>query len=125
MTSKLEFTIPLNPVTKKNSSRIIVCGKRRMILPSEKFIQYQKDVAWFLRGKIAPEGKLNIKALYYRSTLHTVDLSNLNSALHDVLVYYKIIKDDSYKFIGGADGSRVYFDAKNPRTEVTITILED
>lgn len=126
----LKFTIFLNPITKKNSQQIIyrtnpITKKQSpMIIPSKVFKQYQKDAGWFLNAKKAPEGVLNIKAIYYRETKHGVDITNLHSALHDVLTHYGVIEDDSFKFVGGTDGSRIKFDSTNPRTEIEITLLE-
>lgn len=49
-----------------------------------------------------------------------VDLVNLEQALCDILVHYKIIEDDNSRIIASMDGSRVRYDKANPRTEVTI-----
>lgn len=68
---------------------------------------------------------MNIQAIYYRKTKRTVDLTNLNGALHDILTINGVIEDDSYKYVAATDGSRVRFDKENPRTEVIITVYED
>lgn len=115
--------IPLEPVTKKNSSQIIKVKGKHILIPSKKFIEYQKNTGWFIGNKKAPIGLLNIKALYYMKYKYNVDITNLHSALHDILVHYKVIEDDSFKYVGATDGSRVYFDAMNPRTEIEITLL--
>ena len=124
----LSFTIPLAPITKKNSQQIITNPrtKRPMIIPSAKFRQYQKDAGVFLRGKFSKiEDPINIKAIYYMPTRRRVDLTNLHEALHDVLVHYGVITDDNSSVIVSTDGSRVKYDKDNPRTEVTITPAED
>lgn len=124
----LSFTIPLAPITKKNSQQIITNPrtKRPMIIPSAKFRQYQKDAGIFLRGKFSKiEDPINIKAIYYMPTRRRVDLTNLHEALHDVLVHYGVITDDDSSVIVSTDGSRVKYDKENPRTEVTITPAED
>lgn len=121
----LKIIIPLNPTTKKNSSEIITVKSRSILIPSRKYRQYEKDCAYFLKGKKAPAGLLNIQAHYYRETMRTVDITNLHGALHDVLVKYEVIEDDNYKIVGGTDGSRIFFDKKNPRTEITITLLKE
>ena len=54
-------------------------------------------------------------------TKRRVDLINLHSALHDVLVHYKVIEDDNSKIVVSTDGSRVRYSKENPRTEVEIT----
>ena len=67
---------------------------------------------------------MNVKAVYYMPQARRVDLTNLNSALHDVLVKAEVLKDDSSlspRIVVGTDGSRVEVDRDNPRTEVEIT----
>ena len=54
-------------------------------------------------------------------TRHQVDLTNLQAAIDDILVHYKVIKDDNYSIIVSHDGSRVFYDKEHPRTEVYIT----
>ncbi len=53
-----------------------------------------------------------------------MDITNLHSALHDILVASGVLKDDSSlspRIVVGTDGSRVLVDRENPRTEVEIT----
>ena len=67
---------------------------------------------------------VNVAAKFYMPTRRRVDLTNLNEALHDILVNYGILTDDNAKIIVSTDGSRVYWDKENPRTEVIITAVE-
>ena len=121
-----QCTIPLKPATKKNSGRIVYRGKKPLLLPSEKFLQYQKDCKWFIKPPAEPiDCKCNIKAIYYMPDRRRVDITNLHNALHDVLVDFKVIKDDNCKIVVSTDGSRVKVDRQNPRTEVTITKVEE
>ena len=46
-------------------------------------------------------------------------------AIDDILVKYGVISDDDYKTIVSHDGSRVYVDRDNPRTEIYIRELDD
>lgn len=124
----LVFTIPLAPITKKNSQQIITNSrtKRPMVIPSGRYRQYEKDAGNFLRGKFAQiEDPVNVKAIYYMPTRRRVDLTNLHEALHDVLVRYKVLADDNSKIIVSTDGSRVRYDKENPRTEVVISPAKD
>lgn len=124
LTKPLCFTIPLAPITKKNSQQIITNPrtKRPMIIPSARFRQYEKDSGPFLRGKFNQiADPVNVKAIYYMPTKRKVDLTNLHEALHDVLVHYKVLEDDDSMIIVSTDGSRVKYDKHNPRTEVEIT----
>lgn len=121
-----QCTIPLKPVTKKNSSQIVACGSRPKIIPSKKFKEYQEDCGWFIKAPDKPiDCKCNIKAIYYMPTRRRVDITNLHSALHDIFVHYKVIADDCCKIVVGTDGSRVKVDRDNPRTEVVITKVEE
>lgn len=122
------FTIPLAPITKKNSQRIITNPKTKvpMIIPSARFKQYEHDAGPFLRGKFNQiADPVNVKATYYMPTKRRVDLTNLHEALHDVLVHYKILEDDNSMIIVSTDGSRVKYDKNNPRTEVEITLADE
>lgn len=58
-------------------------------------------------------------------TARPCDLTNLLEAVDDVLVKGKIIADDNYKIVAGHDGSRVFVDKDNPRTEIFIEEIDD
>ena len=45
---------------------------------------------------------------------------NLLQAVDDILVEAGILEDDNYCIVAGHDGSRVYYDKQNPRTEIGI-----
>lgn len=118
----LRFTIRLCPVTKKNSQRIVVNKKTGvpMILPSEKYVQYEKDAHWFMPRVEPISEPVNVKAVFYMPTKRRVDLVNLQEALLDVLVKEQVIVDDNCKIVYSMDGSYVDYDKENPRTEVEI-----
>lgn len=119
----LKFTIPLKPITKKNSSQIIVnrATGRPQIIPSKAYIQYEKDVAPFIQGKgMQINTPVTVTCLYYMPTRRRVDLVNLIEATHDILVKYGVLADDNSGIIYSVDGSRVFYDKDNPRTEVEI-----
>lgn len=117
----VKFVIPLSPTTKKNSSIVTLKNRKRpIILPSKSFADYQKAAGVYLDA-LEIDQPVNVKALFYRKTRHRVDLTNLNEALHDVLVHYHVLKDDNCKIIVSTDGSRVLYDKENPRTEVYIS----
>lgn len=122
---ELKFTIPLAPVTKKNSQRIVDCGQYRKILPSKAYVQYEKDAGYFLpdRGK-SHTGPCEVVCLFYMPTKRRVDLTNLLEAIDDVLVKYKVLYDDNSEIIKSHDGSRVLYDKDHPRTEVVIRFLK-
>ena len=123
----IEFVINFAPITKKNSQQIfkkkLKNGKTvRFITPSERFKDYQRHCAFVMpETEKAINTPVNIKAMYYMPTKRRVDITNLNAALHDVLVHYQIIEDDNCAIVASIDGSRVAYDKKQPRTEVYIT----
>lgn len=121
--NEIKFTIPLNPVTKKNSQQIILVGGRPRIIPSKKYKEYERDCIPFLTHVEHVTGRLNVKAVYFMRTRRRVDLINLHEALHDILVKAGVLEDDNCKIIYSTDGSYVDYDKENPRTEVTITYL--
>lgn len=124
-TYECEFTIPLPPVTKKNSQRILRKENGgAFIAPSEKYKEYEKKAVNYLKyAHIIPFSgyPANVKAVFYMPTARRCDLVNLLEALDDVLVKAGILPDDNYKVIASHDGSRVFVDREKPRTEVIIT----
>ena len=120
----LEFTINLNPVTKKNHSQIIVNKQtgRPFIVPSKQYKQYERDAGYFLKGKgLNISEPVNVQAVYFMGSRRRVDIANLHACLHDILVKYGIWADDSMLVISGTNGSAVRYCKENPRTEVLIT----
>lgn len=118
--------IPLEPRTKKNSQQIIKDRKTRAlkIIQNDKYIQYEKDSGWFLKKPPVPFNfPVNVKCVFYRSTVRRVDLTNLLEAIDDILVKYKVLEDDNFKILASHDGSRVYVDRDHPRTEIYIEQL--
>lgn len=122
MAELYRFIIPLPPVTKKNSSNIFVNKKTgaRFISPSDRYKQYEKDFLLLCPPIPIINYPINLKALYYMPSKRKVDLINLHSALHDCLVKKGVLLDDNCSIIVSTDGSRVFYDKCNPRTEVYI-----
>jgi len=125
--TSLKYIIPGQPRTKKNSQRIVTNKKGvPFIIPSAEYKNFEKEAGLFL--KPIPDKPVdypvNIKCLYYRKNKIRCDLSNLHEATDDILVKYGIIADDNYNIVAGHDGSRVYIDKDNPRTEIYIEEIE-
>ena len=123
----ISFTIPLDPKTKKNSQRIITrrdrYGRPRpFIIQSESYRKYEQEAIKFC-PRAGIDYCVNVKAYYFRKKHHRVDLTNLESALMDVLVKAGTLTDDNCNIVVSTDGSRVFFDKDNPRTEVEITAV--
>lgn len=115
----IEFSIMGNPVTKKNHSQVIMRGKYPMVVPSKAYQKFEKNCNGQI-PRLEINEPCNIKAIYYMATRRKVDITNLHSALHDVLVKYGCIADDNCHIVVATDGSRIAYDKENPRIEVTI-----
>lgn len=126
----MKFTIPIDPRTKKNHQEIRK-NKRtgaRYIANGDAYQVYVRDTVMEIHASKKALGlkspidyPVNIKATYYMGSRRKVDISNLHSCLHDVLVHNEVIIDDNCRIIVGTDGSRVRYDKHQPRTEVEIT----
>ncbi len=143
----IRFTLPIRPVTKKNSPRIIwkrtqkpyqiKIGKfviatlmyRPLIIPSEANEVFEKESLQYfahVKNQIGTINyPINVKAIFYRDTMRRVDLTNSCEALDDAMVHAELLIDDNRDIIAGHDGSRVYHDKVNPRIEIEITELKD
>jgi len=118
----LHINIPIPPRTKKNSQRIVLVKGRPIIMPSSLYKQYEKDCKPFLPKLDTPiDYPITMKCVYYMPTRRKCDLNNLLEATTDMLTHYGVILDDNYTIVSSHDGSRVYYDKENPRTEITIT----
>lgn len=116
-----KITIPLPPVTKKNSQRIAVQNGRPFILPSEAFKRYEEAAGWYIRRREPPITEpVNVQCIYYMPTKRRCDLVNLLEATLDVLVKYRVLEDDNAGIVVSHDGSRVLHDKEHPRTEIEI-----
>lgn len=125
----MTFVIPLPPVTKKNSQRIIRVKNRPVIIPSSKYVQYEREAIKHLQtylGSMEPpriDKPCNVECKFYMPTRRRVDLNNLLEAATDVLVRAGILEDDNSQVVASHDGSRVFYDKENPRTVINITRL--
>ena len=126
----MKFTIYGNPITKKNTPRIVTKklpnGKSiPFILPSEAYVKYEKDAKQYIPKIDTIDYPINIKCEFYMQTRRKVDISNLISAISDILTKYKVIDDDNRNIVVSYDGSRVFYDKENPRTIVEITKVDN
>lgn len=122
----MTFTIPLKPVTKKNSQRIVQAGGRAFIVPSLAYKQYESQaMRWIPRLENPIDYPVEVECKFYMPTHRRVDLTNLLEAIDDVMVGANFLKDDCSAIIVSHDGSRVLFDKDNPRTEVIIREVDE
>jgi len=119
---EIHIILPIRPATKKNNGRIVFKGKRPILLPSKKYIEFRDSAGYFINNKyLNIDYPVNLKCLIYIEKNYASDLSNYIEAIQDMLVYYKVLKDDNHKIVESLDGSRVFVDRKRPRVEVIIT----
>lgn len=125
----IHYTIPGAPITKKNSQRMVrnaTTGKMFPI-PSKQYVDFEAAASYFLQPKPAApiDSACRVTCVYYMPTRRRCDLTNLMEATHDILVKHGILADDNYTVVTSVDGSRVYYDKANPRTEITIEELSE
>lgn len=125
----MKIVIPIPPRTKKNSQRIVLVKGRPIIMPSKLYKDFEKESGNYIPqlGQLKPYFKepVNVKCLYYMPTKRRVDLVNLLEATDDILVHYEILEDDNSNIIVSHDGSRVFYDKENPRTEIYIETIKE
>ena len=123
---KLNFTILGNPITKKNSQRIIKVKLKNgrcfhKIMPSKAFEKYEKECKPYMSKVKEPIiVPVNLKCIYYMKTKRAVDLLNLLEGTADILVDYGVLADDNRDIVYSTDGSKVLYDKNNPSVEVEI-----
>ena len=119
----LRITIPLTPISKKNSQQILInkATGRPFIMPSKRYKEYEKDAMHFMpKGVESIAEPVNVRCLFYMPTKRKVDLTNLLEAIDDILVKAGVLQDDHSGIVVSHDGSRVLYDKDRPRTEVEI-----
>jgi Holliday junction resolvase RusA-like endonuclease len=130
----IQFTIPVHPVSKKNSQQIITLrtkyGKsRNIIIPSKKYKEFEAECLPFFTQVKKQAGvvdfPVNMAVSFFVSKKFKYDLTNLLEAIDDAAVKSGFILDDNRDIIAGHDGSRVFYDKYNPRIEITITEMAD
>lgn len=120
------YVIPIVPITKKNSQRIVNVKGRPIIIPSKAYKDYEKACKPYLTHSEEPINyPVNVECVYSMPTRRKVDLVNLEEATLDVLVKYGVLADDNSRIVVGMDGSRVRYNKENPGVIVTIRSLDD
>lgn len=123
----IHFTIPLQPISKKNSQQIFINRQtgKPFIAPSAKYKEYENAAAWFIPKHKHINEPVNVKCLFYMKNRQKCDLTNFLEAIDDVLVKCGLLADDNYTIVQSHDGSRILHDKEKPRTEVYIEFLKD
>lgn len=127
----MHLTLYGNPVTKKNSQRILYKftkfgRKTPFIAPSKAYVDYETDCLRQIKRPHSPiSARVNVRCVYYMKTTRRVDLANLIEATTDILVKARVLEDDNSKIVSAHDGSRVDYDKQNPRVEIWIEEMEE
>ncbi len=122
----IKFTIPVNPRSKKNSQEIIFNKRtgKRMIIQNKKYLEFEKQCETFLPKVDTISFPINLKCNFYVCDARKRDIANYIEAIQDILVKYKILKDDNYRIVSSLDDCSMQIDRENPRVEITITKKE-
>jgi Holliday junction resolvase RusA-like endonuclease len=127
----MKLTLYGNPVTKKNSQRILYKftkfgRKTPFIAPSKAYVDYETDCLRQIKKPHSPISvRVNVRCVYYMATRRKVDLANLIEATCDILVKAGVLADDNSRIVAAHDGSRVDYDKQNPRVEIWIEEMEE
>ena len=130
---EMRITLYGDPRSKKNSQRPVPITDKRTgktytkLLPSAAFEKYEKDCIRQITGdkKRDISQPVNVCCTYYMQTVRAVDLVNLQEGTLDLLVHAGVLHDDNRNIVASMDGSRVLYDKRNPRVEITITDAEE
>lgn len=128
--AEMHLTLYGNPVTKKNSQRILYKftkfgRKTPFIAPSKAYVDYETDCLRQIKRPHSPiSARVNVRCVYYMKTARRVDLANLIEATTDILVKAHVLEDDNSTIVAAHDGSRVELDRKNPRVEIEIEEMD-
>lgn len=120
--------IPLLCRSKKNSQNIIVNPRthKPMIIQSKLYKEFERECGYYLlKYKKNINTPVNIKATFYVPDKRKRDLTNLENAIADILVKYKVIVDDNYNIIRAWDGSRIIYEKGKAETILEIEEIKD
>lgn len=117
----MEIIIPIEPVTKKNHSQVVMIKGRPIVLPSKPYQEYEKKCKQYMPKIETINYPINLECHFYKGTHRKCDITNLLQAVCDILVKYGVILDDNYSIVASVDGTFVDYDKENPRTEIYIT----
>lgn len=114
--------------SKKNSQQILINHRtgRPFVAQSKLYKEFEKKCGLFLKQyKLNLDYPINIKATFYVPDRRKRDLTNLENAIADVLVKYKVIEDDNSTILSGWDGSRIIYEKGREEIIIEITKMEE
>ena len=122
------FTIDANPRSKKNSQEIVFNRKtgKRMVIQNKRYTEFEKECKPFMPILDYPiDYSINLQCKFYVCDARARDIANYIEAIQDILVKYKVIKDDNYNIVASLDGCSMEIDRERPRIEIEITKKEN
>lgn len=123
---ELKIIIPINPVTKKNHSNVVMIKGRPIVLPSKPYQEFEKKCKQYMPTLEKPiDFPINLECHYYMETRRKCDITNLLQATCDILSKYKVLEDDNYSIVSSVNGTKAEYCKEYPRTEIIITKKED
>lgn len=117
----MKIIIPIEPVTKKNHSQVVMIKGRPIVLPSKPYQEYEKKCKQYMPNIETINYPINLECHFFKGTHRKCDITNLLQAVCDILVKYKVLEDDNYSIVASVNGTYVEYDKENPRTEIYIT----
>ena len=123
----LKIIIPGRPTPKKNSPRIIPARGNRppMLLPAQSWYEFIKRCEPHIlpHGNIQFDTPVQVCVNVWLQDARKPDLVNVLQGVGDMLEHFKLLTND--RLIESWNGSRICgIDRPNPRTEITITIMD-
>jgi len=120
---RIELYLPGSIRSKKNSKRIFARGKMKTVLPSKAYMEWEAEARYEIARQLYgyPDFEIlpcpvHINAqIYYKGK--QPDLSGCLESIGDCLEGL-IFSDD--RQIVSWDGSRLYHDKSNPRTNISV-----
>ena len=123
----LKIEIPVKPRSKKNSQEIVFNRKtgHRMVIQNKRYIEFEKECKKHLPILDKPiDCPVNLQCKFYVKDARRRDIVNFLNAIQDILVKFKVLKDDNYNIITSLDGCSMEINREYPHIEIYITKKE-
>lgn len=117
------MTIMGQPITKKNSQRLVYAKGRIIPLPSSAYKIYEASALKQISAQFKGDPinyPVNLSCVYYLGTRRKGDIVNYLQATQDILVRAKVLEDDNYNIVARLNDCACEYDKENPRVEITI-----
>lgn len=123
------LSVPIVPVEKPESQIITKLFNGELaVAESPAYIAYKKEFhsqckaagIYYPPDALPIRDKCQVVGLFYCNNKESKSISSYMEALLDCLVYAGIIINKGHRVVNNIDGSRMYYDAKNPRITIFI-----